>query len=433
VQFGGLPWISARRFATFALIAPFLLAISSSSQVRHEIAQRLRSAPLILVCVLGFLAMASLSVLTSNLPDQSISGLSDAILTWYVPFLAAIYVVKNKDDSILMLKIVCFCALFNSAAGIVEFRLQHRIFLDIFPKSMLDAFIEANPSMADFLDVSKSFREGVFRAASVFLTALSFAEFEIMVIPIGLFFALHRERLFERCLGWMVVIGAIGGILVSGSRGGYVGFLVSTAAFAGAWAVRKAQTDKASLAPAFVGLLAALSFGTVLMAVLFTHRGHDMVLGSGEEAASTQGRWIQWAAALPMIKTNPITGHGIATGGADIGSSIDSYVISLLLETGVPGLVFFIGICCLPIWFGLRNYIYDLSESGALAGTLACSFIAFTLYRLVLSQRENNMLAFFLLALVVVAIYEYQTKHITERKRYRLKRRPDSQACGRRT
>jgi hypothetical protein len=59
VQFGGLPWISARRVATFALVAPFLLAISSSSQVRHEITERLRSAPLILVCVLGFLAMAS--------------------------------------------------------------------------------------------------------------------------------------------------------------------------------------------------------------------------------------------------------------------------------------------------------------------------------------------------------------------------------------
>jgi O-antigen ligase len=351
-------------------------------------------------------------------------------LTWYVPFVAAIYVVKNKDDSILMLKIVCFCALFNSAAGIVEFRYQHRIFLDIFPKSMLDAFVEANPTIAGFLDVSKNFSEGSYRAASIFATPLSFAEFEIMVIPIGLFFALHRERLFERCLGWMVVIGAIGGILVSGSRGGYVGFLVSMAAFAGAWAVRKAQTDKASLAPAFVGLLAALSFGTVLMAVLFTHRGHDMVLGSGDEAASTEGRWVQWAAALPIIKTNPITGHGFATGGADIAMSIDSYLISLLLETGVPGLVFFIGICCLPIWFGIRNYIYDLSEFGAVAGALACSFIAFALYRLVLSQRENNMFQFFLLGLVVVAIYEYQTKNIAERQRYGVKRRPYSRAEG---
>jgi O-antigen ligase len=430
VQVGGLPWISARRVATFALVAPFLLAISSSSQVRHEIAERLRSAPLILVCVLGFLVMASLSVLTSHLPEESISALSDAILSWYVPFLAAIYVVKNKDDSILVLKIVCFCALFNSVAGIVEFRLQHRIFLDIFPKSMLDAFVEANPTMADFLDVSKNFRNGVYRASSTFVTSLSFAEFEIVVIPIGMFFALHREKLFERCLGWMVVIGGILGILVSGSRGGYVGFLASMAAFSAIWAIRKAQTNKASLAPAFVGLSAALSFGTVLMMILFWHRAHDMVLGGGTEAASTEGRWVQWAVALPIIKTNPITGHGFATGGADIEMSIDSYVISLLLETGLPGLVFFTGICCLPIWFGIRNYIYDLSEWGALAGALACSFVAFTLYRLALSQKENNMLAFFLLALVVVAIHEYQTKHVAERQRYRPKGRPYSRAEG---
>jgi O-antigen ligase len=430
VQVGGLPWISARRVATFALVAPFLLAISSSSQVRHEITERLRSAPLILVCVLGFLVMASLSVLTSNYPEESISALSDAILSWYVPFLAAIYVVKNKDDSILMLKIVCFCAIFISAAGIVEFRVQHRIFLDIFPKSMLDAFLEANPTMAVFLDVSKNFRNGVYRACSIFVTSLSFAEFEIVVIPIGLFFALHREKLSEKFLGLMVVIGGILGILVSGSRGGYVGFLASIATFVAIWAIRKAQTNKASLAPAFVGLSAALSFGTVLMMILFWHRAHDMVLGGGAEAASTEGRWVQWAAALPIIKTNPITGHGFATGGTDIDMSIDSFVISLLLETGIPGLVFFTGICCLPVWFGIRSYIYDLSESGALAGALACSFVAFALYRLVLSQKENNMLAFFLLGLIVVAIYEYRTKHITERQSYGLKRRPSSRTEG---
>jgi O-antigen ligase len=280
------------------------------------------------------------------------------------------------------------------------------------------------------LDVSKNFRNGVYRACSILMTSLSFAEFEILVIPIGLFFALHREKLFERCLDWMVVIGGILGILVSGSRGGYVGFLASTALFVSAWAIRKAQTNKASLAPAFVGLSAALSFGTVLMMILFWHRAHDMVLGGGAEAASTEGRWIQWAAALPIIKTNPITGHGFATGGADIAMSIDSFVISLLLETGLPGLVFFTGICCLPIWFGIRNYIYDLSEWGALAGALACGFVAFTIYRLALSQKENCMLAFFLLGLIVVAIHGYQTKHIAERQSYRPKGRPYSPAEG---
>ena len=97
---------------------------------------------------------------------------------------------------------------------------------------------------------------------------------------------------------------------------------------------------------------------------------------------------------MPLIKENPITGHGLATGGYDIGSSIDSYVLSLLVETGVPGLIFFAGIVCVPIWFGLRNYIYDLSELGALSGSLACSFVAFTTYRFALSQRENHCFCF---------------------------------------
>ena len=51
----------------------------------------------------------------------------------------------------------------------------------------------------------------------------------MIVIPIGLFFALQREKLLEKCLGWMVVFGGIGGIFASGSRGAYMGVIVSTA------------------------------------------------------------------------------------------------------------------------------------------------------------------------------------------------------------
>jgi O-Antigen ligase len=158
----------------------------------------------------------------------------------------------------------------------------------------------------------------------------------------------------ERCLGWAVVIGGIGGIFVSGSRSSYIGFLTSTAAFVAAWSVRKARISRISLAPAFVGLSGPLSFGTVLVLIVVWHRAHDFVLGGGAEASSTGARRIQWATALPLIKANPITGHGIATGGYDIAVSIDSYVISLILETGVPGFVFFAGIVCLPIWAGFE-------------------------------------------------------------------------------
>jgi hypothetical protein len=51
-----------------------------------------------------------------------------------------------------------------------------------------------------------------------------------------------------------------------------------------------------------------------------------------------------------------------------------------------------------------------MSESGALAGALACSFIGFIMNRLVLSQKENHMLIFSLLAIVIVLNYEVVRK-----------------------
>ena len=415
VQFGDLPWISARRVATFSLIAPFLLALAGSSAVRARIADRARSSPAIIICTVGYLVMAVLSIPQSPLPGVSLSALTEAVLSWYLPFFAMMYLVHDKDNSILILKVMCFCALFNTLGGVVEFYLQHRYFVDLIPKSMLNAAIESNPVLEVVLDVNgNNFRNGLYRASSTFLVALSFGEFEAILIPIGLFFAVHRQDYLERFIGWVVVIGGFIGIFVSGSRGAYLGFLVSTASFVVMWSIRKAMDHRGSLAPALVGLTGVISFVVVVGLILFWPKAHNIVLGGGSEAASTQGRWDQWAAALPLIKQNPITGHGFVTGGYDIGSSIDSYIISLLVETGVPGLIFFAGIACLPIWYGVRAYLTDLSESGALAGSLACSFIAYTIYRIVLSQRENNALMFILLALIVVLNREYAAKRVKE-------------------
>ena len=416
VQFGGLPWISARRLATFALIAPFLIAIASSSDARRKITERIGASSLIIICVAGYLFMAFLSLFTSVTPSESTTALVEALLSWYVPFFAMIYIVRDHDDAVFILKVICCCAVFITAFGIVEFFEHRNIFVDIFPHGMLMQLIDNNPSLSSLLpgDI-KHFRNGLYRAESAFVTPLSFGEFEIIVIPIGLFFALYRESSVEKSLGWATVFGGIIGIFCSGSRGGYIGVLFSVAVFVAIWSVRKAVGNKASLAPAIVGLTGVVSFTFLIGLILFWRRAHNIVLGGGDAAASNQGRYEQWAAGIPFIRSNPITGHGFAAGGYVINSSIDSYVLSVLLETGIPGLVFFVGLVLLPIWYGLRNFVSDLSESGAVGGALACSFIAFALNRLVLSQRENNMLIFSLLAIVVVMNYEYARKQAPAR------------------
>jgi O-antigen ligase len=431
VQVSDLPWISARRLATFALIAPFVLAIAASSDVRRQIAERVRASLLVCICAVGFLVMAALSIGSSMLPSESFSSLIDAILAWYVPFLAMVYVINHKDDVVFILKIICVCAIFNTVAGVVAFYLQRRFFLDIFPRGMLAALIQTNPALHALLPSAEDFRNGMFRSPSTFLSPLSFGEFEIIAIPLGLFFAAHRKDTYERALGWAVVFGGIIGIFTSGSRGGWVGIIPTVAVFVAFWSIRKAVSHRGSLGPAIAGLVGAISLVAVIGLIIVWPKAHNMVLGGGAEAGSTESRYIQWAIATPFIKSNPITGHGFVLGGYIINGSIDSYVISLLIETGIPGFVFFSGMLLLPIWYGLRNYLSDLSETGAVAGALACSFIAFTINRLVLSERENHMLIFSLLGIVVFLNYEYAKKRVTERRISRLEVKSPARNYGR--
>jgi hypothetical protein len=120
-QLSGLPWISVRRVATACLLAPFLVAVASSSDVRRQIVERIRTSLPILICAIGFLVMATLALLTSVMPVAPFSALVDMVLSMYVPFFATVYVARDNDDVALILKIICVCALFNTTAGAVRF------------------------------------------------------------------------------------------------------------------------------------------------------------------------------------------------------------------------------------------------------------------------------------------------------------------------
>ena len=135
-----------------------------------------------------------------------------------------------------------------------------------------------------------------------------------------------------------------------------------------------------------------------------------MVLGGPATAGSDDARRAQWAMAWPHILSNPLTGHGFDMGATVVGygsfitngTSLDSYPVSLLVETGVPGLIFFVLPIAGALWFGAREYLTDPSPRGSIAGGIACAIFAFGVYRLVLSQHENHTLYFLFLGSMIV-------------------------------
>ena len=214
--------------------------------------------------------------------------------------------------------VINICALFVAVAGIVEFFLQHRYFLSVFPKSMLAALIGNNPGFALMYYINP-YRNGLYRASSIYLNSLSFAEFEVMVIPIALFFLIESRRAIYRLMGLSVIFTGLIAIFSSGARGGYVSLLVSTAAFTFLSALRRRRTTSNSLAPGFIAIIGVQFFAAIVALIVFWRRAHNLVLGGGDAESSTQARYDQWSLGLPHILSNPITGHGFPLGAEIIG------------------------------------------------------------------------------------------------------------------
>ena len=407
VQIQGLPWISVRRIFLAVVIFALAIVLGGSAPPRKRIAEMFRSNRPLAVCFLGFPVIAVLSVFTSTSPANSLSVLLDMALTWYIPFLACVSVVRSREDIILVFRIMGYCSLFVAAVGTAEFILERRFVIDLLPKWIANALLYSNPQMAEALAHSP-YRDGIYRASSIYLVSLSFGEFAAMMAPIGVFFAFHAERYIDRALGVAVIFASIVSLIVSGSRGGSIGMLAALFMLTAIGVIRTARLNPRSLAGAIAGVFAASGVSALVAAIFLWKRLHNIVLGGGQASSSTDSRLEQWALAKPLLASNPLTGHGIGLGAETLGYapfgflSIDSYVISLLVETGVPGLAFYMGAIFFAVWSCVRIYIRKLDRLGTLAGPLAASLLAYGLYRITLSQRDNQTLYYLLLGLAFV-------------------------------
>ncbi|MBA7580593.1 hypothetical protein ES708_22486 [subsurface metagenome] len=203
----------------------------------------------------------------------------------------------------------------------------------------------------------------------------------------------------------------VAGIEASGSRGGYVSLAVAVPLVGILWIVRRLREDANSMAAVLVGsLFASFVIGFATLAVVWQKLRWKFT-GGYEGAGSTDVRWLQWELAKPKIILSPLTGYGQGVGGNVVGyltpsgvGTVDSYVITLLVDLGVPGFLFFCVMIIAAIWMLVRNYITDLDPASTSSLALIGALASFATYRIALSQAENHFLMFILLGLAVMQI-----------------------------
>lgn len=423
-QIPGLPWISLRRIALLALIALALLRLATAAKVRRQLVSTLAAAPLLLALSLGFDLMAALSIIASPDPAVSAQQFADLAFTWRLPFLACVLVVMDEAAASALVRLIAALSLPVAALGVADFLAARNFALDILPQGLLAAMAEANPGVRVLIEFNP-WRNGLFRAVSIYNTPLSFGEFAAICAPLGGFLLLHGGSRPDRALGLATILAAMAALVVSGSRGGALGFLIAMPLLALLFAIRLWRARPNGLAGPIAATCAFLGGGAAVSAVVASHRLSNIVFGGADSLGSTAARAEQMEMAWPHIFDSPFIGHGLGLGGIVVDwrpspeapGSIDSYLVSLLVETGFPGAVCYFGALALAAGACLLIYLRDRDPRAALAGPLGCALLAYEVYRLALSQRENQTLVYLLMALAFVVIAQAKRRKAREQAR----------------
>ena len=411
VHLPGIPWIELRRVFLLPVVLLTLYIFAVSKDERQSVSRILDSHRALRFCLIGFIVMGAISIFVSRNPSLSISKFSEIGLTWYMPFLAFLLVVRSGVEAERFYKFLAVLSIPVLLLGVADFIVQRNLALLIIPQGLLSKMMDDSPIIAALV-TSSPFRNGWYRAASIYNSPLSFGEFAAMVAPFGAYFVLHGKKITTRALGLFQLFCAVAGIFASGSRGGYLGLLFGMPTLGALYVVRYIRANPRSMLAPLVAvgfLLGLFAVGGLFMA---SHRASMVVSSTGNGQSVDNGRGEQFHMAIPYIVANPVTGYGLGTAADVIGwvtpsgmESIDSYALSVIVETGVPGFLFYFGMIAIGAIVAAKIYIRDDDPHAEISGPLAASLLAYGSYRFFLAQRENQTLFFIMLSMSFVSAY----------------------------
>jgi hypothetical protein len=220
-------------------------------------------------------------------------------------------------------------------------------------------------------------REGFTRPAGTAVHPIEFGVVLVAILPIALACAMTmRDRPWIR--RWFPVIAIGTAIPLSISRSAIVGAIVCLAVLLPAWP----KSSRRWMYAAVVGMLVV--FFTTIPGFLGTLTGLFTGIGSDTSAASRTG---SYAIAWEFIQRSPVIGRGFSTFLPSYWI-LDNQYLGLVIETGIVGLLTWIGLLLTGFWSALwagRRPTGDprLRQTGhALAASIAAIAVCNALYDL---------------------------------------------------
>ena len=143
-----------------------------------------------------------------------------------------------------------------------------------------------------------------------------------------------------------------------------------------------------------------------------------MVLGGGSTVGSTAARQTQLGMAMEKLLTHP-WGFGSGQAGRAMGYAkgdfitVDNYFISVVLEYGILGALFWYGMFVIAIIVAVRYCIsaeFGRRPEAQLLAPLAVSLSAFLIIKWVHGQSDNHSVYFMMLGMISALVYRLKHK-----------------------
>lgn len=409
----GLPWLSLRRIVGLWTIGVFLMSLASSKKMRNILIDHLNSIPVIWKMLAAFFLTQTVSIFFSPSPVLAYKHWFNTQYAWTAIFFASCYVFSQPGNFIKWKEIICTCSLIVSLIAIAEQYNKMVLWANHIP-----AFLQIESDAVERI-LRPTYRGTQYRSQAIFGVSLALAEFLALSFTLLLHNFMNSKSVGRQFLLGMAMIAALTAIGMSRARLGFIGVVVAIAIYGFIWGYRQFRTSKTNIVAAAMtyGYPALMMVAAVLIVSVDALRVR--ILGGGSAQASNDGRQIQFDMAPPVIMQSPIFGYGGAQGAEALGFrnaagelTIDSYLLSMVLDYGAVGFTLFFGTLACAVYFALRWALFADRATPAASDAaeidhifpLGVMLVQFYVIKTVLSQEENHTILFMLYG-ALLALY----------------------------
>lgn len=395
----GLPALEPKRLLSLLLFAYWMYKMFTSPALSERFFRRWRSGGVALYLLLAFLGWRLLSGFTGEQPLFSVVQFGWTLLNFHIVFFVAMSCLRDRRDVAFIMKLLVGGAVIVALLGGVERLIGHNLFAKLVPA---DSEVVAQA-------LSDKLRDGGNRVQATFEHPMVLAEFLMLTLPMAVFLLSHSSQQRFKVAGAASLTLMMGGIVLSGTRSA----ILTGAAVLGLTLVlyfmENLRGRGGLTARGMISMIGLIGMITAALAVLpFVT---DLVQGrNAYERGSSTARIMQYKLGMPKIEKQPLVGYGVGYGNTQVGfrasagrTSVDSYYLTMALDSGVPGVLLFIASFIGFIVMGLRLSFVETDPGPRLmARVLAVSLIGVLATRAVLSIDFNLVFVALICALLLV-------------------------------